>query len=136
MEEAKRRLATNNTNKVARQYYCNLNTKLRSSVAGVMRATQDLGRQRQASEGVYMPWMMGNYGRKLAIEALKRRGNTAQMNASDKRDNKSPYVSQYYAGGKSILVTGLKSICAVVRRVREKEKITNQIMACFVDSDD
>lgn len=26
-------------------------------------------------DSVYMPWMMENYGRKLAIEALKRRGN-------------------------------------------------------------
>lgn len=70
-------------------------------------------------DAVYMPWMMENYGRKLAIEALKRRGNmcgesSSQTTLSAPRQNilsnqqqqqqvplhkrtKSPYVSQYYA---------------------------------------
>jgi hypothetical protein len=67
---------------------------------------------------VYMPWMIENYGRKLAIEALKRRGNMAaesrvptmprqrfqvqsqilrNRNSFKKSDPSNPYVSQYYA---------------------------------------
>ena len=75
-------------------------------------------------DSVYMPWMMENYGRKLAIEALKRRGNMSQnvhmapstsaifqsrqrqMNLHKqqsfiKKRAKSPYVSQYYAQSSS-----------------------------------
>lgn len=68
-------------------------------------------------DSVYMPWMMENYGRKLAIEALKRRGNmcgeslnqttlSVPKNSINLQNNKtssstsrtkSPYVSQYYA---------------------------------------
>ena len=69
-------------------------------------------------DSVYMPWMMENYGRKLAIEALKRRSNmnqsqmapaTSAVFQSRQRHNqiqnankrhKSPYVSQYYAQSK------------------------------------
>ena len=74
-------------------------------------------------DSVYMPWMMENYGRKLAIEALKRRGNMSQSvhmapstsaifqsrqrqmhlhkQQSFKKRAKSPYVSQYYAQSSS-----------------------------------
>lgn len=67
-------------------------------------------------DAVYMPWMIENYGRKLAIEALKRRGNMcgestsqttlwAPQKTAEKEQHpgehqkltKSPYVSQYYA---------------------------------------
>jgi hypothetical protein len=34
-------------------------------------------------DSVYMPWMMENYGRKLAIEALKRRNNMQDSNNID-----------------------------------------------------
>jgi hypothetical protein len=34
-------------------------------------------------DSVYMPWMMENYGRKLAIEALKRRNNMQDSNNTD-----------------------------------------------------
>jgi hypothetical protein len=99
MEEAKRKLDANRSSKA---YYHNLNNKLKSSVANVMRATQDLGRSAEARgktnnrsrhgkdapssddiDSVYMPWMMENYGRKLAIEALKRRGNMNTQNQID-----------------------------------------------------
>lgn len=148
-EEAKRKI---NTNNISKAYYYNLNNKLKSSVANVMKATQDLGRSselrqmkiRNASsnsgkirsnqgkylntytsddiDSVYMPWMIENYGRKLVIEALKRRGNmnnqnqmdpiTSQVFESRRKQNhihqknnikltmnrqSSQYVSQYYA---------------------------------------
>lgn len=71
-------------------------------------------------DSVYMPWMIENYGRKLAIEALKRRGNMCGESSSQttlsapknsilsrqqgqqghqqqQQRTKSPYVSQYYA---------------------------------------
>lgn len=67
-------------------------------------------------DAVYMPWMIENYGRKLAIEALKRRGNMCGESTSQttlwapqktaekeqhpgehQKRTKSPYVSQYYA---------------------------------------
>lgn len=62
-------------------------------------------------DSVYMPWMIENYGRKLAIEALKRRGNMCGESTSQttllaprkpminqqQQRTKSPYVSQYYA---------------------------------------
>lgn len=64
-------------------------------------------------DSVYLPWMMENYGRKLVIEALRRRGNMHVEGFTLKRHRatlakhkehhqqkvkreKSPYVSQYY----------------------------------------
>ena len=73
-------------------------------------------------DNVYMPWMMENYGRKLVIEALKRRNNTnsaatgsgggkeslpADTSAVRSPRHKSPYVSQYYAQTND-LVPGMK----------------------------
>lgn len=118
MEEAKRKL---DANRVSQAYYYNLNNKLKSSVANVIKATQDLGRSSELRQlkmlnrnsslhelydirrgqiradqpkshpaytcddidSVYMPWMMENYGRKLAVEALKRRGNMSNVNQMD-----------------------------------------------------
>ena len=134
LEEAKRKLEER------RAYYSNLNNKIKSSVTNVVKATQDLARtaeirqrvlarnQAAASQmyknddidSVYMPWMMENYGRKLAIEALKRRGNMVdstdhqqttisaprfsnyfvankQKPSVKQKRYKSPYISQYYA---------------------------------------
>ena len=68
-------------------------------------------------DNVYLPWMIENYGRKLAIEALKRRGNmiddkrqcqttikAPRVSAtkfnniqSNSNKNNNSYVSQYYA---------------------------------------
>ncbi|CAF0724403.1 unnamed protein product [Brachionus calyciflorus] len=45
-------------------------------------------------DNVYTPWMIENYGRKLTIEAMRRRANDKNEN---KASNKLPYVSQYYA---------------------------------------
>jgi len=112
LEEAKRKLEENRN----KTYYGNLNQKLKSSVTNVIRATHDLRRnlsfnnseQQQSNnnnnsfssddiDNVYMPWMMENYGRKLVIESLKRRGNTIDTFDINKRRHKSPYLSQYYA---------------------------------------
>jgi hypothetical protein len=154
IEEAKRKLDEmkllkyqSSSNNSAQSYYYSLNSKLKSSVNNVMKASQDLARaselrQRFLSrnfslhelydirrslirsnsnqlalnagrslngintnisytsddiDSVYMPWMMENYGRKLAIEALKRRGNMcdsvdSMKNQTTIRAPKSPAI--------------------------------------------
>lgn len=87
-------------------------------------------------DDVYMPWMMENYGRKLAIEALKRRGNMPESQQSPKKPTKranqrtkSPYVSQYYAqtlDKQTVRRNDLWEIDRGIRRYLKKSRLQHQ----------
>lgn len=60
---------------------------------------------------VYMPWMIENYGRKLTIEAMRRK-NDAQ------KRTKSPYVSQYYAKSNDLNAIGHHDLWLIDNDIR------------------
>lgn len=66
---------------------------------------------------VFMPWMMENYGRKMTIEAMRRK---AQAQSSSR--TKSPYVSQYYAKANDFGSLGHHDLWLIDRDLRRHLK--------------
>ena len=104
-------------------------------------------------DNVYMPWMMENYGRKLAIEALRRRGNMDENGMPIKKfDNKnqqqqqkqkkkaaksarfkSPYVSQYYIQETVPSRIHRHDLWAIDQDIKRKAKDAKKILGAETD---
>ncbi len=106
-------------------------------------------------DNVYMPWMMENYGRKLAIEALRRRGNMdengvpikkfdgknqqQQQKQKKKAKNqrfKSPYVSQYFIQETVPSRIHRHDLWAIDQDIKRKAKNANKKLGANGESDE